>query len=763
MKTTSLLEPVCDEVSLALTTLGGLAVGTLTLQRLPSDQAALLVNASGAVDQEPGVEAIRIMEGGEYRYAIHIVGDAGAIAVDRETFSPDDRSERRGRVKAGLRTGRLRLGMKVGAERVEAAPIEVLSRKLDYLTHYRWMLDAIASLGTGLVIERFAASEQRVAPNAATAGVSPYQRFCFLRGLLREGGVGEALQHIVAQPAIAFEDTEEVRPSGRGVRATSASIRDLTRMGPRVPWAGHPTLTSVPRTLVHRRSEPTTDTEPNRFVRFAVEGWVALLDEIDAGLVSEGRVTGPINRGRDEVASLRSELEAVLHHDVLQSASPLRSFPATNQVLMRRAGYREVFRSWVLTEAGATLSWDGGEDVFGAGQKNVAALYEYWVFLELARIVGSVCEDSGAFSLAQLVVTSPSGWSLDLKRGRELVCSGRVRRLGRELEVRLSFNRTFRHDVANGSWTRQMRPDCTLEVEVVDAAPPLPPMRVHFDAKYKLERMEELQAADDVEDLDELIEPGTKAKAADLLKMHAYRDAIVHAAGAWVVFPGNPQSPRYGFDRWGELLPGLGALALRPAADGSAEGAHHVRTFVSGLLDHVATQTTKHERVRFWERRSINATGAAAIDATPGLLRPPADSRALFGFVRTEEQLHWIRHRGRYNLRADDRNGSVLAEIDGRLDAELVVLFGEGLDPFVEVRRIIGPPLLLTAAQMADDGYLNPRGSLYLVLPLGDPLAAPPWLNRDTVNQLWLRQQGDAAMGPPFFAAWHELQPAPQP
>ena len=53
-----------------------------------------------------------------------------------------------------------------------------------------------------------------------------------------------------------------------------------------------------------------------------------------------------------------------------------------------------------------------------------------------------------------------------------------------------------------------MRPDCTLEVEVVDAAPPLPPMRVHFDAKYKLERMEELQAADDVEDLDELIEPG---------------------------------------------------------------------------------------------------------------------------------------------------------------------------------------------------------------------------------------------------------------
>jgi len=29
------------------------------------------------------------------------------------------------------------------------------------------------------------------------------------------------------------------------------------------------------------------------------------------------------------------------------------------------------------------LSWQGGDDVYGAGQRDVATLYEYWAFLSL--------------------------------------------------------------------------------------------------------------------------------------------------------------------------------------------------------------------------------------------------------------------------------------------------------------------------------------------------------------------------------------------
>ena len=64
---------------------------------------------------------------------------------------------------------------------------------------------------------------------------------------------------------------------------------------------------------------------------------------------------------------------------------------------------------------------------------------------------------------------------------------------------------------------------------------------LHFDAKYKIENFtrqfgspgSDAQAAED-----EAQEDLGQHRRADLLKMHAYRDAIHHSAGAFVLFPG---------------------------------------------------------------------------------------------------------------------------------------------------------------------------------------------------------------------------------
>jgi predicted component of viral defense system (DUF524 family) len=62
-------------------------------------------------------------------------------------------------------------------------------------------------------------------------------------------------------------------------------------------------------------------------------------------------------------------------------------------VLQRKAGYREVLRWWLRFRTTAELSWEGGEELFYAGQRDVASVYEYWVFF--ANCSGGSAESAG--------------------------------------------------------------------------------------------------------------------------------------------------------------------------------------------------------------------------------------------------------------------------------------------------------------------------------------------------------------------------------
>ena len=49
--------------------------------------------------------------------------------------------------------------------------------------------------------------------------------------------------------------------------------------------------------------------------------------------------------------------------------------------------------------------------------------------------------------------------------------------------------------------------------------------------------------------------------------MHAYRDAVRRTAGAYVLYPGKPGDGQK-FAGFHEVLPGLGAFAIRPDKNG---------------------------------------------------------------------------------------------------------------------------------------------------------------------------------------------------
>src|SRR3982074_3376562 len=81
------------------------------------------------------------------------------------------------------------------------------------------------------------------------------------------------------------------------------------------------------------------------------------------------------------------------------------------------------------------------------------------------------------------------------------------------------------------------------------------------------------------------------AKRADLLKMHAYRDAIRRTAGSYVLYPGLPgrDAESRSFPEYHEILPGLGAFLLRPGEFGEADGSTALEGFLSDLFDHFAS------------------------------------------------------------------------------------------------------------------------------------------------------------------------------
>jgi len=47
------------------------------------------------------------------------------------------------------------------------------------------------------------------------------------------------------------------------------------------------------------------------------------------------------------------------------------------------------------------------------------------------------------------------------------------------------------------------------------------------------------------------------------------------------------------------FLPGLGAFAIRPRLDGTAEGLDDLRRFLDDVIEHLANRTTARERASF--------------------------------------------------------------------------------------------------------------------------------------------------------------------
>jgi hypothetical protein len=303
--------------------------------------------------------------------------------------------------------------------------------------------------------------------------------------------------------------------------------------------------------------------------------------------------------------------------------------------------------------------------VYHAGARNVATLYEYWLFFQLEALFREkfACEQPLHAVIVDRGKVPPQ---LVLQRGVQLkspLAGSWGKTAGRRLRAEFHFNRKFpsnsRRDRA-GSWTRGAQPDYTLSIWPAEyrrdeAERKELTVHVHFDAKYRVERVREI-LGDDADDLAAETEAAdreeapTAAKYTDLLKMHAYRDAIRRTVGAYVLYPGKP-GDGLTYQGFHEVLPGLGAFAVRPDEMGKGQGIEAVSTFLDKVVEHLSNQTTARERVTYHVddayRTSEPAVSypGAQLEEADGLYGPefravpPAEHMVVVAWYRYHEQL----------------------------------------------------------------------------------------------------------------------------
>lgn len=659
-------------------------------------------------DLMPGESPYHLLEGCNYRYEL----TGGQEGHD---YRFEDRSEivywqkgqrhpNQGNLKTGIYVGTLKLKV-IDITTEEPAgdvELEIRSVKTDYQTDYRTMLNEIAEYYTDLVLQQGSPVTQKLEIDNDATYTTLYQKFSFIRSIVEGDAFAEAVHKIITNPVRKWSETT-VRKNIVGVKRLSrqnmrqvASATD--RMAIPVSWQGRMPagLTSVPRQLDVTYKEDSVDNQENQFVKFALRNFMMFCAE----LRTKKNCTTPLINEIDHTIDV---LNSYLDNKLFREVSMPSHLNLNSPVLQRKEGYREVLQAWLIFDMAAKLSWHGGDDIYDAGKKNVATLYEYWLFFKLMELIGEL------FNLevkdkAELVKTDNDNINLDLIQGRVKMIHGKHETASRTLNIAFYYNRTFSKvpDTQDpihsaGSWTMTMRPDYTLsmwpgDIDEKKAEQEELITHIHLDAKYRLNRilLEDEVNTEDEENTYLLEEKKQQElgiyKRADLLKMHAYKDAIRRTSGAYVLYPGDVNKAIRGFH---EIVPGLGAFCIRPGH--FREDSIYLRQFLAEVKAHLLDRTSEREKLSFYQYDVYKeANPHMVMDKLPeptGNNRNflPDETHVLIGFCAPYNK-EFVTANYIYNVRTGDQKGAL--DLTELMKAQYALVWNQnGMQSFHKINK----------------------------------------------------------------------------
>ena len=273
-------------------------------------------------------------------------------------------------------------------------------------------------------------------------------------------------------------------------------------------------------------------------------------------------------------------------------------------------------------------------------------------------------------------------------------------------------------------------------------------VHIHFDAKYRVnkidmgydESMSEEQLSDALLTEKKEQEEGIY-KRADLLKMHAYKDAIRRTSGAYILYPGTVKRQLKGFH---EIIPGLGAFCMTPSA--SDEEMMELQVFLLKIVEHLLDRTSQRERISYYTHSVYSKPSLGVNNQMPesvGSNRDflPDDTWVIMGYIKDESQWQWIQKTGLYNFRTGTQSGSL--RLNRQMVSSRYLLLHRLGESVAFVRLADEGPRLFRRSDLLKMGYPpstdeeKKKDNLYIVYRLDLQLTEPEWTQyRWLMNEL---------------------------
>jgi predicted component of viral defense system (DUF524 family) len=679
-----------------------------------------LIIISEAEAAENSEAIMQIMEGYGYEYLLE---EGYKLQEISKVVTVSRVNNCAGRITPNIHVGSLSLEVidTLTSEKKGVLTLEVRSAKASYREDYRFMLEDITEKCTDLLMKHSSPVSQSFTIDNNHDSDTIYQRFAFVKSIIESTEFNEAVHRIQTAPVTRWAERNDEVDIKKVKRIAKSSLKQIASSSNRVKLPQQHVLFNklgtMPAKLSVARKHETVDSAENRFIKYVLITFFQFCSDVSRLLNSE-------TRAFKEAVQMQEHLESMLAHSMFKEVSVPTTLALNSPVLQRKEGYREVLRVWLMFDLAAKLVWKGGEDVYKAGKRDVATLYEYWLFFTLLDVFKSVF-NIDPLDIKQLIEPTDDGLGLKLKTGRFIPFKGVYDIGNRKLNIEFSFNRTFsgnKEYPQGGSWTKSMRPDYTLSIwpfgiKANEAESKELIVHIHFDAKYKVEGLNDILGVENDDPEQEKNEQKEgNYKRADLLKMHAYRDAIRRTGGAYVLYPGSETLQKSGFH---ELIPGLGAFPIRPSRTNN--GLPELKSFIYEIIDHFLNRASQRERLsyRVFDIHK-NSDKNTLNDVIPevyseGRVVPPDDTSVLVAYYKDDSHRNWILKTGLYNARMNSNRGSIKLGTK-ETGAAYILLHTKNRFESSDMWRIKDKgPRVFSKQELIKRGYKDPSQDFYLV------------------------------------------------
>ena len=540
-------------------------------------------------------------------------------------------------------------------ENGQGLDFEIVADKITYEEDYINLTNAIAQECAALLLDYTSPTNLTFDHDKEKQVQTALEQFIFLRQFCYAGNLESLLASIKRNPDRLLIKEDELKPFGNGNVSQKFFTNPFSNAR---GWNELEEGIHIPAEIAVTHKYDSLDTPANRFLKFALNEFLEICSIIIQKVDASQTIYST------EAKTVKTLIEDILQDSFFDYVQELTFMPVNNQVLEKREGYSQIFNAFSMIDLALQLDWKGKDDVYSGEAKNTALLYEYWLFFELRKIISSIdnCKAVTGTSDADVnsFIKDTDGLTISLKQDRESV----QQFVTVNQKINLYYNRTFdavkfENSKYKGSYSRPFRPDYTIAIFSKDYDNEAAAIKagevkyIHFDAKYRLEDLRHFINEEDNSSENDIVEEIKEEKAdavtntykfGDLLKMHTYNDAIRRTIGSYVLYPGTDNKEGKLFSVYEEILPGVGAFAIRPVDienEELNEGEQAVQEFIKRCIDFNASSAGRVNRVGYFENMVIETP---SINSQP-LAQEINPNLTMIGFVK-EDYYEYLKAKG---------------------------------------------------------------------------------------------------------------------